>query len=191
MHNTAIAQKSINMVFNSFPAVAGFLVLGIVWKVPVVQSQMTKEEYACHGIAMGDFPLRCGFSAETVTLRPDDWTCSVSCAAVLLPFLDTCKTCDLVATQGQQRDPYACIVPEEQWEDFGDVATQCSRVMMERYLMWEKTTGCPQKASACKTDEQCRNDVASLFHAYYQSCNYGPCGALATSICQCVLSLDF
>lgn len=138
-------------------------------------AQFSQIELECHAIATEAFPRRCGFSAETASERTADWQCSVSCAEVLLPFLDRCHACATVPGQGQDRVPETCVVPETEWDAFGDVARQCSRSMMERYLFWDQVTGCPAPASACKNDPECAIDMGKLFSAYYQSCNFVAC----------------
>lgn len=51
----------------------------------------------------------------------------------------------------------------------------CTRLQMELYLQSSLVSGCPAAANACRLDRDCANEVAGMFHEYWQSCTHGSC----------------
>ena len=152
----------------------------LVLVLPSADSQIKKavtdsSRRWCLDVVEQSFQQRCGFSAGSIGARPSSWACTPLCASMLLPWVDNCLTCDSVPALNEARDPLKCHIPEESWDGFAEVVYGCSQLEMELYLQSTRVTGCPAAANACRASSICRNQIAGLFHEYYQSCSYGLC----------------
>jgi hypothetical protein len=121
------------------------------------------------------WPAACGFDATNIARRRQDWTCSSGCARSLLTWTDHCRTCEMIPALNDEWVPNNCHIPEESWEAFSEVVFDCTQVQMELYLQSNLVTGCPTAANACRADRDCANEVAGMFHEYWQSCTHGSC----------------